>query len=558
MMPEDAVFMAEALAEAEKAGADGEVPIGAVAVWNGMILARARNCVEKNHTVSSHAEFEVLRQLEKQLADWRMTGITVYITKEPCLMCAGMLINARFSRIVFGMRDPAGGGCGGAVDLPGLPGVLWHPEVTGGVLEEECSKLIRDFFAGVRGRSKKKHLNKKLVILGGGVSGLAAKSLGEKLGFECTIVEDKTTDTLPDADLIVASPGVFPLRSKLYQQAQSSGIEFIGELEFGFRHFHAPVLAITGTNGKTTTTELVTFLLNELGYPAVAAGNIGRPLSQVCVEEQGKIAVTEVSNFQLELAPRFAPCAAVLLNIASDHEDRYIDGFAGYSAVKYSIFKNTAAGNRIYGLSFTGKDRRVTVENGQLCIDGKAVLELSSTRLDAPHNRENLAAAAELLLRVLPAEKLFSAAFAEAVKKFVPGRHRIEKVTEKNGVLFVNDSKGTNPAAVIAAVKSMDRPVVIMLGGLDKGMDFSPLSELAPKLRGAVLYGESAPEISKVLKGLIPCTECGMDFEAAFAEAVKMAHAGDCVLLSPACASMDMFRNYQERGDLFCSLANAL
>lgn len=555
MTAEDLEFMREALKEASLAGASGEVPIGAVAVKDGVICARGRNQVERNHSVTSHAEICVLHQLEEQLNDWRMTGYTLYVTKEPCLMCAGMLINARFSRIVFGLRDPAGGGCGGAVDLPALPGVLWHPEVEGGVLEEECGAVIKDFFAAVRARGKKK---KRLTVLGGGASGKAAAALGEKLGYICTVVDDKSCSVLPESDLIVASPGIFPQRSKLYQQALSSGVEFIGELEFGARNFQHPILAITGTNGKTTTTELTTFLLNALGVPAVFAGNIGVPLSQVCADETNALAVVEVSSFQLELAPAFSPRAAVLLNLASDHEDRYAGGFEEYCQVKRGIFKNVPPGNHIYGLSFTDKSRRVTIEKNQLLIDGKTAVVLSETALSAPHNVENLAAAAELILRVLPAEKLLDGSFETAVKKFRPGRHRIEIAGEKNGILFINDSKATNPAAVLAAARSVDRKIVIMLGGLDKGMDFSPLTELENCLRGAVLYGESAPEIKAVLKDKVPCTECGMDFERAFSSAVQMAQPGDCVLLSPACASMDMFKNYQERGDRFCDLVKQL
>ena len=555
MTDDDLIFMREALKEASLAAASGEVPIGAVAVKDGVICASGHNQVERDCSVTSHAEICVLRKLEEQLSDWRMTGYTLYVTKEPCLMCAGMLINARFSRIVFGLRDPAGGGCGGAVNLPALPGVLWHPEVEGGVLEEECAAVIKEFFASVRSRGKKK---KRLTVLGGGSSGKAAAALGEKLGYLCTIVDDKTCSQLPESDLIVASPGIFPGRSKLYQQAQASGVEFIGELEFASRHFQHPVLAITGTNGKTTTTELTTFLLNELGVSAVFAGNIGVPLSQVCVDGTCALAVVEVSSFQLELAPDFAPCAAVLLNLASDHEDRYPGGFEEYCQVKRSIFKNVPSENHIYGLSFSDKSRRVTVENNHLFIDGNSVLDLSETALFAPHNIENLAAATELLLRVLPAEKLFDGCFETAVKKFRPGRHRIEVAGNKNDILFINDSKATNPAAVLAAVRSIDRKIVIMLGGLDKGMDFSPLTEILPRLRGAVLYGESAPKIKAVLGNLLPCVECGMDFEEAFSSAVKMAQPGDCVLLSPACASMDMFKNYQERGDRFCAFVEQM
>ena len=146
----DAEFMRAAIAEAQSAAAAGEVPIGAVAVRDGAIVARARNRVEELHSVSAHAEFLLLRELETLTGDWRMSDFTIYVTKEPCPMCAGMLVNARFKRVVFGAPDPASGGLGGAFDLNAVPGLLWHCEVVPGVLAEECLALIRDFFRRVR------------------------------------------------------------------------------------------------------------------------------------------------------------------------------------------------------------------------------------------------------------------------------------------------------------------------------------------------------------------------------------------------------------------------
>ena len=144
---DDGFFMEAALAEAALAAEAGEVPVGAVAVdGDGNIIARGHNLVEKEKSVSRHAEFEVIRQIENLRQDWRMTGITIYVTKEPCPMCAGMLVNSRISRIVYGLPDPAYGGCGGAIDIPGMPGALWHPEVTGNVKSDESKKLVQDFF----------------------------------------------------------------------------------------------------------------------------------------------------------------------------------------------------------------------------------------------------------------------------------------------------------------------------------------------------------------------------------------------------------------------------
>lgn len=154
--PDDIRFMREALKLAAEAAENGEVPVGAVAVADGNIVAAGRNRVEEKHSVSAHAEFEVLRQLEEAVGDWRMSEYTLYVTKEPCPMCAGMLVNARMGRIVYGVSDPAGGGCGGALDITGCPTLLWSPQITGGVLADESRELLRDFFRSRRQNAAKK------------------------------------------------------------------------------------------------------------------------------------------------------------------------------------------------------------------------------------------------------------------------------------------------------------------------------------------------------------------------------------------------------------------
>lgn len=405
----------------------------------------------------------------------------------------------------------------------------------------------------------------KVLILGGGVSGRAAARLCRALGLDFAILDDRECRELPAGDLVVASPGVHPLRSPLYAQAKNSGLPFISELEFGFGHLDIPALAITGTNGKTTTTELAGALLASQGRRAVCCGNIGRPVSDVAAEmlEAEKrlynFAVIEVSSFQLELSPRFAPGAAALLNLESDHEDRYLGGFAEYARVKRSIFDRVAPENRIFGLSLPDKcERRVTLENGRLLIDGKPFIDPAETKLNAAHNRENLAAALELVLRALPRPDLEK--LAAAVRAFAPGAHRIEVVAHRNGVTYIDDSKGTNPAAVVAAVNSLEGKIVILLGGLGKGMDFSRLAEIAPRLRAAVVYGEARRTVAAVLEnaGCAKIADAGCDFNAAFNQAAGFARSGDTVLLSPACASMDMFKNYEERGNAFRALALAL
>ena len=405
---------------------------------------------------------------------------------------------------------------------------------------------------------------KHAVILGGGVSGKAAQRLCRALGIDSAILNDGDADTLPPCDLVIASPGMHPLRSKLYRAARASEVPMTGELAFGFAHLPCPAVAVTGTNGKTTTTELTSALLTSLGLHVAACGNIGRPVSDVSAEciEAGETlydaAVIEVSSFQLELAENFAPVAAALLNLESDHIDRYAGGFAEYCKVKRSIFDRVPPENRVYGLSMPeGCVRRVTVADGTVRIDGKAFVKLDATRLGAPHNTENLAAALELVLRLRP--EADRAKLAAAVKAFRPGAHRIEVVGEKGGVTFVNDSKGTNPAAVVAAVRSVKPPVVIMLGGLGKGMDFTPLATLAPRLRAAVVYGEARDVIGDIMRGAgVGTLDGGTDFRRAFELARQAARPGDTVLLSPACASMDMFKNYEERGNAFRDLVDQL
>ena len=412
------------------------------------------------------------------------------------------------------------------------------------------------------------------LILGGGLSGKAAERLAASLGFSTAILSDSpgldADAAVAGADLIVTSPGMKPLVSPLWQaamrRAEKGQCEFISELEFGFRNWPGKLLAITGTNGKTTTTELTAALLTAAGVEARTAGNIGLPLSELAADlREGKLSpdalsVVEVSSFQLERCDTFAPFAAALLNLESDHVDRYAGGFAEYAAVKQRIFDRVAPENRVYGLSMDSPvPRRVTLYGDALMIDEEEVLiDLGNTALSAVHNRENLAAAVELCLRVLPLETVLSPEFRLAVHMFQPGRHRQELVCEKNGVRYVNDSKATNPASTVAALRAIPGTVVLLLGGLDKEMDFSPLAPVADRIRFAVLYGECRAKIAAALPESIPTADCGMEFERAIRTACDHAQPGDTVLLAPACASMDMFRDYKERGDRFAAFVKQL
>ncbi len=398
-----------------------------------------------------------------------------------------------------------------------------------------------------------------IVILGAGVSGVAAAALARQLGCEAQICTDSDTAQLPEADLVVASPGVHPLRSALYQEARARGVEMISELEFGFRHFPHPVVAITGTNGKTTTTELTTHLLQNSGVKAVSAGNIGLPLSAVAAEllagkSEVQLAVVEVSSFQLELIRDFAPVAAALLNLASDHEDRYADGFAGYCRAKERIFTHVAPEHRVYGLSMTEFPHLLSWHDGKLYCGEKLIVDPAATTMHLPHNVENLAAALELTYHVLGRFP----ALPEALAGFAPGAHRQEVVAQRHGITFIDDSKATNPAAVWAALRADSAPAVLLLGGLDKGMDFSSFAALGAGIRAVVIFGECRDKIRAALPKDLPIFDGGSDFARVVELAARAARPGDRVLLSPACASMDMFKNYAERGDRFRELALAL
>ncbi len=397
---------------------------------------------------------------------------------------------------------------------------------------------------------------KNVTILGAGVSGKAAAELCAANNIDCTVVNDGDGAFLPEGDLIVVSPGLHPEKSALYQAALASGRQIVSEMEFGCRFWHKPLLAVTGTNGKTTTTELTCHLLQSCGVRAEVCGNIGRPLSDLAAESGScEVAVIEVSSFQLEKIRDFAPLAAGILNFQSDHIDRYPGGFAEYCATKEKIFTHVAPENRIYGLSFPEKPHRVTYSDGTLFLDGEKFCDLSNSDLPGSHNGENAACAVELCLRYLPLSMVKSGKFISALLNFRRGRHRVEVVGVRNGVTYVDDSKGTNPAAVLAAIDSLPGKLVILLGGLGKGMDFSPLATRASRFRAAVLYGADRKDIGRVLEGLCPCFDCGSDFQAVMAKAAESAQPGDTVLLSPACASMDMFKNYAERGDEFARLA---
>jgi UDP-N-acetylmuramoylalanine--D-glutamate ligase len=373
-------------------------------------------------------------------------------------------------------------------------------------------------------------------------------------------------------DLIVVSPGVSQAVPPV-AEAVRRGIEVIGELELAYRFATAPIVAITGTNGKTTTTALTGEIFRGAGWRALVAGNIGLPLVEVVENDGADVIIAEVSSFQLETTRYFHPRVAVILNVTPDHLDRH-ETLAGYAAAKARIFANQREGDATV---LNGDDpvvaamrgrsngrvllfsRRHTLDQGSFVQDGRLVFNLDGalsevcavTEIAIPgaHNLENaLAATTAAGFLGIPASVM-----GKTLREFRGVSHRLEFVAEAGGVTYVNDSKGTNPDAAIKALESYDRPVVLIAGGRNKGNDFGLFAaKIKEKARALVVLGESAAEIAEAAAGAgVEKIARAGDFEEAVYLARKAARPGDVVLLSPACASWDMFNNYEERGELF-------
>jgi UDP-N-acetylmuramoylalanine--D-glutamate ligase len=370
-------------------------------------------------------------------------------------------------------------------------------------------------------------------------------------------------------DLVVPSPGVPAARYAAARRA-------LGDVELAFRALSVPVLAITGTNGKTTTTELATRMLVAAGLRAEAAGNIGRPALEL-VGRPLDVAVLEVSSFQLEAVDAFRPRAAVILNVTPDHLDRHGD-FAGYVEAKARIVARQAGDDVAIGCADDAAARgiaertrgrtwlfsaRGAVANGAFWDAGSVVLRFASERsqrlaLDgfdpdaAPPLDDVLAAL--LACRALGADV---AKASLALADFAPPPHRRECVARHAGVAWIDDSKATNPDAARLALEALRGSAVWIAGGRNKGVDLRPLADLAARrARTAVLIGEAADAIETALAGRVPVRRA-RDIEEAVAFAGEAAQPGDVVLLSPACASFDQFRNYEERGARFAAAARA-
>jgi len=444
-------------------------------------------------------------------------------------------------------------------------------------------------------------LPRKVVVVGMGVSGRSVCELLLQQGVEVIATDLRTRDQFDgvldpleekgcllrlgshrrsdflQADQIVVSPGV-PLDLEPLQEAARQGLEIIGELEWAWRQVALPVVAVTGTNGKTTTTSLIGEMLKASGKRVFVGGNIGTPLSRWLLEgESAEILVLEVSSFQLDTASRFRPQVGVLLNITEDHLDRY-QGFAAYASSKFSLFTrqdatdvaitnaddplcaegHSAMRSRLLQFSRKNERAQATLHGRQLvaAIPWQApfTLSLEDARLQGIHNEENILAAvlAAAVMEATPP------AMQEVLRSYGGLPHRVEWVRQWRGIDFYNDSKGTNVGAAVKAVENFQRPVLLLLGGRDKLGPYQPLGEaLKTHGKAAFAFGEAASRIHEELKGWLP-VRVFSDLATAFEEALAEAEAGDVVLLSPACSSFDQYDSYAHRGDHFKGLVRAL
>ncbi|MFQ5896937.1 MAG: UDP-N-acetylmuramoyl-L-alanine--D-glutamate ligase [Candidatus Methylomirabilia bacterium] len=381
------------------------------------------------------------------------------------------------------------------------------------------------------------------------------------------------------AELVVVSPGV-ACEHQALAPVRQRGIRIIGELELAWRATEADIIAITGTNGKTTTTALTGALLRDQVRPVLIAGNIGTPIAAHVLEfPSDGIIVAEVSSFQLETIEAFHPRTAVILNLVPDHLDRH-GTFAAYAAAKSRILENQTAqdyailnADDAQSVVLASRARAQVVlfsrqrrlERGVYCQDGwivarlnglaERICPLSEIFLRGQHNVENvLAATACALWTGVP-----SASIRRAIAAFRGVEHRLAWVREVRGVAYYNDSKGTNVVSTVRALESFSEPIILIAGGRGKGQEFASLAEAARgRVRLAILIGEDREKIKPALERAGVRTEGADSLEQAVRGARAAAEPGEVVLLSPACASFDMFENFEERGRVFESLVHAL
>lgn len=439
-------------------------------------------------------------------------------------------------------------------------------------------------------------MNQKVVILGAGESGVGAALLAKARGYDYLLSDagkialrfqkeireneliheqgGHSEDQVLAADLIVKSPGI-PDKAPLVLKAMEQGIPVISEIEFAYRHISRDkkIIAITGTNGKTTTTLLTHHLCKACGYKAALGGNIGHSFARLAVADSHDYYVLEVSSFQLDGIDTFKPDVAILLNITPDHLDRYDYQFEKYVSSKFRIIRNM--GKEEVFIYFSDNQpivqelNRRNVEASLFAISllqpiqkggyldqdhlvfnfrqSAKKIPTSEVTLIGKHNMINTIAAVLSLMHIgAPLQRI-----VKGLKSFVNAPHRLEEVAVINGVTYVNDSKATNTDAVFYALDGIDSPIIWIAGGVDKGNDYSSLDKLVKKkVRALVCLGKDNEKLMKHYGDRIPAVSTS-SLAGALREATALAAQGDIVLLSPACASFDLFKNYEDRGDQF-------
>ena len=401
-------------------------------------------------------------------------------------------------------------------------------------------------------------------------------------GATLLLGEQHPEDKVEGMDALIVSPGI-PVEHPAVVRARSLGVEVMGEIEYAYRESTGLLLAITGTNGKTTTTTLLGEMFKNAGKRTFVVGNIGTPYAGIAGQTRpGDVTVCEISSFMMETSSKFHPAVCAVLNISEDHLNRH-GTMEKYIALKERIFENSAGDDWVI-LNWDDPvtrdmarrvhcrvgwfSSRSEVPFGAFVRDGmivygtaqdcKPVCPAAEVYIPGEHNLKNaLAATAMAMASGIPAPVI-----RHTLRTFKGVEHRIEFVREVGGVRFIDDTKGTNVQSTIQAVRAMDRPTVLILGGYDKHTDFTPLCEEIMKcpISRIVLIGETAKQFEQTLEkvGYHAWTHAGYDFKKAIDMAFELANPGGNVLLSPSCASFDMFKDYEERGRVFKDIVNKL
>jgi UDP-N-acetylmuramoylalanine--D-glutamate ligase len=436
---------------------------------------------------------------------------------------------------------------------------------------------------------------KRLVILGGGESGVGAALLGKQKGYEIFIsdrgsiakkykkvllhneisFEEKqhTESLILNADVVVKSPGI-PEKAPIVQQLINNGVLVISEIEFASKYTDALIIGITGSNGKTTTTLITHHLLKSAKINVGVAGNIGASFAQQVAEENFESYVLELSSFQLDGVIDFRPHIAIITNITPDHLDRYEYDFNQYVASKFTITRNQTIHDF---LIYDGDDQTIDnwlkknqtnaalipfsiekeLDYGAFLKEDTIIIKLnteefsmsiSNLRLQGKHNVKNTMAGA-LASQLL---NVRSQSIKDSLANFEGAEHRLENVQKVNGIQFINDSKATNVNATFYALECMDQPTVWIVGGVDKGNDYQDLLPLVrEKVKAIVCLGEDNEKLIAVFSNVVDMMIETAGAEEAVKVAYKLSQAGDTVLLSPSCASFDLFDSYEDRGRQF-------